>query len=452
MQNFFKQLFDQVDASSLAIFRIGLGALLIFDSINQYFLCMPCKYLEPSMLFKYRYFEWIHPWPGIGLYLHWAVMTVAAIAIMVGYHYRLAMLIFTLGFSYSFFLDEALYLNHYYMVIIFCIIMMFVPANTHWSLDARRKPSIASATVPRWAIWVLLIQLEIILIHAGLVKINPDWLNLEPLRMWMVEARPNFPPFFTTLTSDIGIAAGAYGAIVLHLVCAPLLLFKKTRLWVLAIYAMFHLMNHFVFNIGIFPWFTLFASTLFLDPDWPRALYHRFKKLPFTATPPIIFNQTIGLKQVVVVVLMFGWLLAQTVVPLRHWTNPGNVAWNEDGHRFSWRMKLRSKRGGAIYTVKTKDQQWKVNPGKYLTRKQHGKMVCQPDMLLQFAHFLDRDWQRQGFQPTSVSATVKCGLNSRPLQVMVDPGLNLLQIKPDQLASEWIKPLTTPLPVKRKAG
>jgi len=402
------------------------------------------------MLFKYRYFEWVDPWPGIGLYLHWGVLTIAAIAIMVGYHYRLAMIIFTVGFSYAFLLDEAVYLNHYYMVIIFCIIMVFVPANTYLALDARRKPSIASPTVPRWAILVLLIQLEIILIHAGLVKLNPDWLNLEPLRMWMVEARPNFPPFFTTLTNDIGIATGAYGAIVLHLVCAPLLLFKKTRLWVLGIYAIFHLMNHFVFNIGIFPWFTLFASTLFLDPDWPKALHSRVKKQPFSASTAIPFSQTIGFKHVTVAVLMFSWLLVQTAVPFRHWMNPGNVAWNEDGHRFSWRMKLRSKRGGATYLVKTQDQEWRVNPGRYLTRKQHSKMVCIPDMLLQFAHFLDQDWQKQGKLPTSISVNAKCALNSRPSQVMVDPALNLLQISPDQLASEWIKPLTTPL--KKNTG
>ena len=227
MNKLFKKLFDQVDASSLAVFRIGFGALLIFDSVNQFFLCLSCKYLEPPMLFKYHYFEWIAPWPGIGLYLHWSVLTITAIAIMLGYRYRLALFIFTLGFAYAFFLDEALYLNHYYMVILFCIIMLFVPANAYWSLDARRDPSIASTTIPRWAIIVLIVQLEIILIHAGIVKLNPDWLHLEPLRMWMHEARPNFPPFFTTLTSDIGIALGAYGAILLHLVGAPLLLFKK---------------------------------------------------------------------------------------------------------------------------------------------------------------------------------------------------------------------------------
>jgi len=303
------------------------------------------------MLFKYKYFEWVDPWPGIGLYLHWTVLTIAAVAVMVGYRYRLALFIFTVGFGYAFLLDEALYLNHYYMVILFCIVMLFVPANAYLSMDARRDASIASRTIPRWAIIVLIVQLEIILIHAGLVKLNPDWLNLEPLRMWMVETRPQFPPFFTTLTGDVGIALGAYGAILLHLVGAPLLLFKSTRLWVLAVYFVFHVMNHFVFNIGIFPWFTLFASTLVLDPDWPKKFAARFTSRSFTSMAVNKFDHSFGLRHQLVMLLMFSWLLLQIAVPFRNWALPGNVAWNEDGHRFSWRMKLRSKRGSAIYTV-----------------------------------------------------------------------------------------------------
>lgn len=439
-------MFDEVDASSLAVFRIGFGILLVFESINQFFLCLPCKYLEPSMLFKYRYFEWVETWPGIGLYLHWSVLTVAAIAIMVGYRYRLALLVFTVGFSYAFLLDEALYLNHYYMVIIFCIIMLFVPANTYLSLDARRTPGIASKTIPRWAIIVLIVQLEIILIHAGLVKLNPDWLSLEPLRTWMVESRPDFPPFFTTLTSDTGIALGAYGAILLHLLGAPLLLFRKTRLWVLGIYGLFHLMNHFVFNIGIFPWFTLFASTLFLDPDWPKKLLNRLVREPVESEPIKAFIHPYALKHQFVLMLMCGWLILQIAVPLRHWALPGNVAWNEDGHRFSWRMKLRTKRGSAVYTVITDNQRWQVNPAMYLTKKQHRKMVCIPDMLLQFAHFLDDEWQRKGHAPTGVTVTANCALNGRSHQPMVNPELNLLQVSADQLASEWILPLSTSLP------
>ena len=251
MDSLKRYLFTHVDAASLAVFRIGFGALLIFNSINEIFLCLSCKYLKPDMLFKYHYFEWVKPWPSvIALNAHYIVMALCSIAIMLGYRYRLAMTLFTVLFSYTFLLDESLYLNHYYMVILFSIVMLFLPTNCLWSWDARKNIHIESRTIPRWCIVVLVIQLEIILIHAGLAKLNTDWLQLEPLRMWMHSSRPDFPEFFTTITNDVGIALGAYGAIALHLLGAPLLFFKRWRLWVIAAYACFHVINHFVFNIG----------------------------------------------------------------------------------------------------------------------------------------------------------------------------------------------------------
>jgi hypothetical protein len=38
----------------------------------------------------------------------------------------------------------------------------------------------------------------------------------------------------------------------------------------MAIYFVFHLANHFLFQIGIFPWVAMAGTLLFLEPDWPR--------------------------------------------------------------------------------------------------------------------------------------------------------------------------------------
>ena len=37
------------------------------------------------------------------------------------------------------------------------------------------------------------------------------------------------------------------------------------------------------------------------------------------------------------------FLLVQLTLPLRHYIYQGNVSWTEQGHRFAWHMKLRSK-------------------------------------------------------------------------------------------------------------
>lgn len=418
------------------------------------------------MLFKYHYFEWVVPWPGVGLWVHWSIMALCAFAIMLGYRYRLAMLIFTCGFTYNFLLDQALYLNHYYMVIIFCVVMLFVPAHCKWSIDARRNSNIASATVPRWSIVVLLLQLEIILILAGIVKLNADWLNLEPLRMWMHARRDDYPPVFTWLTGDVGITIGAYGAIALHLLGAPLLFFRWARPWVLAAYGVFHIVNHTVFNIGIFPWFTWFASFLFFSPDWPikvrDKLFRRTNsensridlriektraqsELPSISGVNTHRSQALTARQIIIVSAMTFWLAAQILVPLRHWFIPGNVAWTEDGHRFSWRMKLRSKSGSALFHVRAGNETWTVDPRQHLNAKQARKMVCIPDMVWQFGQFVEHEWQQKGYSDLSVTVDSHCSLNGRDRQTFFKPDLDLTAVSRNELAVNWLVPLNQPL-------
>ena len=74
---------------------------------------------------------------------------------------------------------------------------------------------------------------------------------------------------------DWVVAIAAYGSAGLHLFGAPLLLFKKTRIYAAIVYGGFHLSNHFMFEIGIFPWLTMAGTMMFFDPDWPRQVWRR---------------------------------------------------------------------------------------------------------------------------------------------------------------------------------
>ena len=104
----------------------------------------------------------------------------------------------------------------------------------------------------RLHLWLLKGQTEVVLIYAGLVKINSDWLNLEPLRTWLLESQDRV--FFGWIWQyDAVVAASSYGVIALHIVGAPLLLWKPTRLPVVLVYCGFHVCNHLIFDIGIFP-------------------------------------------------------------------------------------------------------------------------------------------------------------------------------------------------------
>lgn len=441
------KLFAPQSAASLAIFRIGFGLILVWDAwrfwnngwIEQY-------YLQPQFYFKYFGFGWVHPFPGDGMYVLLGIIGVSALFVMLGLFYRVAIITFAGSFSYLFLLDQTHYLNHFYMVILFAVSLCVMPAQRRWSLDAKWFANSTQQTVPAWTLWTLRAQLEIILVYAGIVKINYDWLHLEPLASWLGKY-PEFPLLGDLFLQEWSVAVAAYGVIALHLIGAPLLLWRKTRLPVFCIYASFHILNHFVFNIGIFPWFTLFASLLFFAPNWPEQLWLRLTGAATAGvreTPtPVLAPQKNATRQAVLLFLVV-WIGIQLLFPLRHWLYPGNVSWTEQGHRFSWQMKLRQKTAKAQFFVKDPhtQQQYTIDPQVILSRRQYRKMATRPDMILQFAHYLRDTWAvQQGIADAQVYAEVYARLNGRKPALLIDPNRDLASVERNLLAADWILPL-----------
>jgi hypothetical protein len=307
--------------------------------------------------------------------------------------------------------------------------------------------------------------MEIMLIYAGIVKINADWLQLQPLKMWLAE-RSDFPFGLGYLfTQDWAIAVAAYGVIVLHIVGAPLLLWKRTRVVVFCLYAAFHTLNHFIFSIGIFPWFTLFASLLFFQPDWPKRVWSRLQRqLPgsdslHAGSGTVSASQgdsTAVLRQKLTLAFIIIWTASQILIPLRHILYPGNVSWTEEGHRFAWQMKLRDKSGWVDFYVVDGDDRGNithVQPRQFLTARQTRKMTGRPDMILQFAHFLADHWCEQyGIENPEVYASAFVSLNGRPPTLLIDPARNLADVERSLLPADWIVPLEQPLHVTLGLG
>ncbi|MCG6971346.1 MAG: HTTM domain-containing protein [Gammaproteobacteria bacterium] len=455
-----QRLFTPVDASSITVFRIGFGIIMLWDTWRYYAKgWVEAYYIQPDFYFKYHGFEWVHPWDGDGMLIHFAVMGLCAFLIVVGAFYRLAIIVFTLAFSYVFLLDQTRYLNHFYLVILFSILLCIIPAHRQYSVDAWLRPRLRSATLPAWTLWLLRVQMEIVLIFAGLVKINPDWLQLQPLKMWLAE-RSDFPFGLGYLfTQDWSVGIAAYGVIALHIIGAPLLLVKRTRLAVFCVYAAFHCLNHFVFYIGIFPWFTLFASLLFFEPDWPKRLWAGLRqKWPLRLhllTPrnhPHSGSQTYNTpaaQQHLTLAFVALWAASQIFIPLRHLLYPGNVSWTEEGHRFAWQMKLRDKDGWVDFYVVDADNPGNIThvpPQWFLTPKQARKMAGRPDMILQFAHFLAAHWREHyAMANPQVYASAFVSLNGRPPTLLIDPTRDLTKVERSLWPADWIVPLNQPL-------
>ena len=100
--------------------------------------------------------------------------------------------------------------------------------------------------------------------------------------------------------------------------------------------------------------------------------------------------------------LLHLYVLAQLLIPLRHWLYPGTVSWTEEGHRFSWHMKLRRKRATMTITVTdpATGRRWQIDPAADLRDAQSKKLYTFPDMMLQYAHY-KRDELRASGHPRS---------------------------------------------------
>lgn len=438
-------LFVPVDGASLACFRAAFGAIMAWE-VARYFGhgWIAANYIRPTFHFTYYGFGWMSPWPGDGMYVHFAALGILAVCIMLGLFYRWAAALFFLGFAHVFLIDQAYYLNHFYLIVLLSLLLAVIPAHRVLSLDAARRPEPRASAVPVWALWLLRAQVAIPYFYGGLAKLNADWLRGEPIRAWLAE-RTEIPLIGPLLTHEWAPLLFAYGGLLFDLLVVPLLLWRPSRAYAFGAALVFHGLNAILFQIGVFPWLMLAATTLFLPPDWPRHLGLKLGDPPPQASAQA---RPQGPSQLVTFVALGTYLAVQALVPLRHLVYPGDVNWTEEGHRFSWHMKLRDKEAEGVFFVKdAPERPWRpVQPREHLSPRQAAKMLATPDMILQYAHHLAALARREGYEAVLVRARVSASLNSRRPQLLVDPSVDLAGQPRTLEAAGWILPLREPPP------
>jgi hypothetical protein len=148
-------------------------------------------------------------------------------------------------------------------------------------------------------------------------------------------------------------------------------------------------------------------------------------------------------------------MLIQVLFPLRAHLYGGNVSWHEQGMRFSWRVMTRAKNGTVTFIVRepATGRQWEVAPAKYLTRMQERDMAVQPDLILQLAHHIARDFAAHGHPGVEVHADARVSLNGRAAAILVDPATDLARETEGFGAKRWIRPAPAgPPPLLRPIG
>jgi len=183
-----------VDIASLAAFRFLFGLLMALAMTR--FLAKGWVrelYVGPVFHFTYEGFDWVRPWPGPLMHLHFVLLAGAAMGVAAGFYYRICITIFFLGFTYVELIDQTAYLNHYYLISLLSGLMIFLPANRAWSIDVLRRPGLRLDAVPAWTLNILRFQIGVVFVFAGLAKLNADWLlSAQPLRIWLA-ARSDLP-------------------------------------------------------------------------------------------------------------------------------------------------------------------------------------------------------------------------------------------------------------------
>ena len=437
-----------VDNASIVFFRIAFGLIMLWE-VFRYFEngWIPRYWIDPGFLFPYEGFSWVRPWPGDGMYYHFYALGALAILITIGLWYRIAAILFFLAFTYAFLLCQTRYLNHFYLISLISFLMIFIPANRALSADARHRPQIRSDRTPAWTLWLLRAQIGLVYFLGGVAKLNWDWLRAEPIGQWMRD-RTGFPLIGPLFGEPWMAFLFAYGGLLLDLLVVPLLLWKKTRIWAFAATTFFHVMNAHLFSIGIFPMFMIAGTLLFFPPDWPVRFFGLRRSSPvrppdrqrLRAEPRPVRTATVG--------LLACYLAVQVVVPLRHWLYPGNVSWTEEGHRFSWHMKLRSKNADARFyaTDPVTGATWEVDALDYITPRQEGKMATRPLLIYQLAQHIAEDLRGRGHARIEIRADIEASLNDRDYQYLIDPDVDLASIEWSLFRPKhWIPPLEEPL-------
>ena len=430
--------------SPLAGFRVLFGAAMFLSTLRFLLLgWVDDHYIDPLVHFTYYGFSWIKAGPAWFLYAVHGALLLSSLGVMLGYRYRLSTLLQFLCFTYTELIDLSYYLNHYYYVSLICFLLILLPAHAAFSLDTKHGRQKLLSQIPRWMPLSLMAMITIVYTCAGLAKINEDWLiHALPLRIWLPASYdlPLLGPLFAWKYSPWVFS---WAGMLYDCTIALFLFNRKTRPWAYLSVILFHTLTGILFQIGVFPLVMMAGTLIFFSADWHTRWLSRLCPWTMDHGPWSKEDWSKLKSQYSLTARFFAvFFILQLLLPWRYLLYPGNLFWTEEGYRFSWRVMLMEKAGTAQFYVQEQgsDRRGIVDNSEFLNLHQEKQMSYQPDMLLQYAHFLHDHYQNEGMKDPVVTADVMVTLNGRPAQLYIDSTVNLAQIQDHRAPKTWIKP------------
>ena len=267
--------FSPQSTYSLGAVRIGFGVLAVAWTASL----LPDLYSmfgregvaphEPTSPYRWSLFE---AWSSDrALLIGWIVLLVAAAAMTIGWHSRLAsltVLVMILSFQFR---DPGVFNSGDVLVRIEALFLALSPCGAALSLDQRRRVgSFFSAQIrPQWPIRLLQVQLSLIYLSTVAVKMRGDaWPRgtavsyaLRLHDMLIIQA----PHWFTNNALLINVAT--WGTLVLELALGTLVWSRRIRPWVLGAGVVMHSTIIVTMGVGFFTPAIFVLYLAFVSPE-----------------------------------------------------------------------------------------------------------------------------------------------------------------------------------------
>ena len=422
--------------------RIVTGLTLLYSLFsNRYYYILDVSNFPYTN--TYDGFEWIQPIPQAEMRMLVLVGYIIYLLFTLGILYRPISILSALITWYFFFLEKGNYNNHYYLHCLFASLFTLVDAHTLSIDSVFRKKKILHH--PFWQLFLFKFQIAVVYFYGGIAKLNVDWLHGYPLRYWLhnygqtLEEGSFFNQFFCHEYTSL---VYSYGGIAFDLAVPVILFLPRIRMWALPVVVMFHISNHFAFNIGSFPWMMLALTLLYFEdiPIIAKWWKRRCKKLKNRER---IYDYG-KIKRNVLLVFIGTYIAFQVLFPLRQFVFRGHPAWTGQGNWFAWRMMLTDSVDAVSIRIRVpKDNvDMYVDVEHYMNFYQFNKAVRCPMIVLKFIDHLKDNLREHGvLDDAIINLEMYKAINFRPPTLFNDTTLNYAKIDYNPLISQnWIMP------------
>lgn len=284
-----KDLFG-IDYRALAMFRIGLGCLLLLDLIGRAFdltaFYTDFGILPRDFLLSHFHVPWtfaFHTWGGSTAYesILFALAGIFAIALILGIHTKPAVFlswIFLISLQNR---NEVIADGGDQLLRAFLLWLLFLPVGRRYSLDSLRKgatpeggPCISVAA------FALLMQMVFVYEFSGFSKTDPVWIKEGSACFYALASEQITKPFGLALLHFPGLLRFlTFATLFLEVVVPPLAFLpvytKKVRLAIIPLFCLFHLGLFLSLELGLFP----FVCMLGWVPFLPDIFWNRWERL-----------------------------------------------------------------------------------------------------------------------------------------------------------------------------